>query len=477
MSLTSFMRRLFCCALLLLLSNAVPAAPAGARGLPSAVSEALNAAHIPPQALGIHVQEVQSDKPLLAFNADTAFSPASTMKLVTTNAALELLGPTFRWSTEAYFDGTLTGDVLQGDLIIKGSGDPKLVLENFWLFLRRIRQYGIREIRGDLVLDRSAFEQTAYDPALFDGEAARPYNAGADALLLNYASMRFHFVPNPLLGSVTVLMDPPFAGPALIAPTLTQEECGDWQRKVGVRFSPGIVFAGTYPASCGERVWNVFPYQITSNQYVGSMFLQMWSDLGGTFNGTVKSGTLPPSAAMIAEWQSPPLPEIIRDINKFSNNVMARQVLLTIAAQKLQVPATAALGAQLVQRWLASKDIDAPELVLENGSGLSRAERIAPRTLGRILLAAFRSPLMPEFVASLPLAGFDGTMRGRLWNKSVAGSAHVKTGSLNDVRAIAGYVLAASGKRYAVVAIINHANAAAGTEAHDALLQWIYENG
>lgn len=450
-----------------------------ARRLPAPVAAALKAADIPPEALGIHVQEVSAGKPMLAFHADAAFSPASTMKLVTTNAALELLGPTFRWGTEAYFHGTLAGDVLHGDLILKGSGDPKLVLENFWLFLRQIRGYGIRDIRGDLVLDRSAFAEVAHDPALFDGEAMRPYNAGADALLLNYASFRFRFVPDPLLGNVTVRMDPPFAGPPLVAPRLVRDEdgCVDWQRKLGASFAQGIAFTGTYAAACGERTWSVFPHQVTPDQYVGSTFMQMWTDLGGSFQGQVRSGTLPAGAARIAEWQSVALPEIIRDINKFSNNVMARQVLLTIAAYKGTPPANAAAGAQAVRQWLASKGIAAPELVLENGSGLSRAERIAPRTLGRMLVAAFQSPLMPEFMASMPLAGLDGTMRGRMWNKGVAGSAHIKTGSLKDVRAIAGYVLAASGKRYAVVGIINHANAAAGAGVHDALLQWIYEKG
>jgi D-alanyl-D-alanine carboxypeptidase/D-alanyl-D-alanine-endopeptidase (penicillin-binding protein 4) len=171
------------------------------------------------------------------------------------------------------------------------------------------------------------------------------------------------------------------------------------------------------------------------------------------------------------------LAELIRDINKFSNNVMARQLLLTIGNRALQIPATPERGAAVVSMWLANKGIDAPDLSIDNGSGLSRSERISARTLGRLLVRAYQSATMPEFIASLPLAGYDGTMRQRLNGHSVAGHAHIKTGTLNSVRSIAGYVLAASGRRYAVVCIVNHGNAGRSQEAQDALLQWVYENG
>jgi len=439
--------------------------------------QALKRAELPAQALGVYVQEVGARKPLVAVNAERAFSPASTMKLVTTYAALEMLGPTYTWKTQAYAGGPQTGDILQGDLIIKGSGDPKLVTENFWLFLRQIRAHGIREIRGDLVLDRSAFEEAPFDPSKFDGDAVKPYNVGADALLLNYSALRFRFIPNPSLNSVSVVMDPPMADYAVTGPRLTNGDCGDWQRKLGAVLTTGADFSGGFAASCGEKTWYAYPYQMTPTQYFGAVFRQMWADLGGSLKGGVKNGVTPASAAMITEWESAPLPEIVRDINKYSNNVMARQALLTLALEVLRQPASTGRGAQVVKEWLAAKGVDASELVIENGSGLSRVERIAPRTLGRMLVAAFKSPLMPEFVSSMPLAGFDGTMRNRLWDKSVAGKAHIKTGRLDDVRAVAGYVLAASGKYYAVVSILNHRNAVAGAEINDALLQWVYERG
>ena len=451
---------------------------AGAQELPATVALALKRAQIPAAAVGTYVQQIASPNVLVASNSMTPLNPASTMKLVTTDAALELLGPTFTWKTQAYADGRQVGDVLIGDLIVKGSGDPKLVMENFWLFLRQIRAKGIREIRGSLVLDRSAFEEMPFDAARFDGDPLKSYNAGPDALLLNYKSLQFRFVPDPASGVVEVQVSPPLAGFAIAAPRLANDECGAWQERLGGVFDQRSAgFGGTFSAACGEKTWYVHPARMSHTQYFGAVFRQMWIDLGGVFSGEVRNGVVPPQARLLTEWESLSLPEIIRDINKFSNNVMARQLLLTMAATLSKVPGNPERGAIVVKNWLAGKGVESPELIIENGSGLSRIERISASTMGRMLVAAYDAPTMPEFISSLPLVGYDGTMRRRLKDRSVAGSAHIKTGSLSDVRAIAGYVLAASGKRYVVVCLINHANAARGQDAHDALLQWIYEKG
>lgn len=451
---------------------------AGAKTIPEVVSAALKRAHIPASAVGVVVRDVSGSKMLVSHNQNVPLSPASTMKLVTTDAALELLGPAFTWKTQAYAAGMQVGDVLQGDLIIKGSGDPRLVIENFWLFMRQIRAKGIREINGNLVLDRSLFEDRIYDPATFDGDPLKPYNAGPDALLLNFKSFRFQFTPDTTNSVVNVIADPGVAGYEITAPKLTREECGDWQQKLRPTIDErGANFSGTYPASCGEKSWYLHPYQLTQSQYFAIVFRQIWRELGGTFKGQVRDGVVPPDARLVTQWESVTLPEVVRDINKYSNNVMARQLLLTLAANATQQPASGERGAETIKTWLASKEIDASDLVIENGSGLSRNERITAGAMAHVLVSAFRSPTMPEFISSLPLAGYDGTMRQRLQTRSVAGNAHIKTGSLNEVRAIAGYVLAASGRRYAVVFFINHSNAARGQDAQDTLLQWVYEHG
>jgi D-alanyl-D-alanine carboxypeptidase/D-alanyl-D-alanine-endopeptidase (penicillin-binding protein 4) len=134
-------------------------------------------------------------------------------------------------------------------------------------------------------------------------------------------------------------------------------------------------------------------------------------------------------------------------------------------------------SSRAVQSWLQARGLDIPELVIENGSGLSRSDRISAGSLGRLLIAAYRSSVMPEFIASMPLVAYDGTLRKRMKFDSVAGQAHIKTGSLGDVRSIAGYVLDRTGRRVAVVFIVNHANAGAGQAAQDAVLKWVYEAG
>jgi serine-type D-Ala-D-Ala carboxypeptidase/endopeptidase (penicillin-binding protein 4) len=462
----------------LVLAFVFQASAQAAVALPPPVAAALHRAAIPADAVSVFVQAVDGAAPSLSINDASAMNPASTMKLVTTSAALAMLGPAYTWKTQAYVTGTQDGDVLNGDLVIKGSGDPKLVAENLWLFLGRIRAAGIREIRGNLVLDRSVFAETPYDPALFDGDPAKPYNVGPDALLLNYKVFAVHFSPRPEQNRVEVSIEPPAAGWNIAPPAFSGGACIDWQSKLQPALdSRGIAFAGSFSAVCGEKTWYIHPYLTGSVDYFGMVFRQLWAEVGGSLNGSVVSGITPPDARPVAEWQSPSLAEVVRDINKYSNNVMARQLLLTIAKETGSVPATTVQGATVIRSWLASENIDTTPLAIENGAGLSRAERVSAGMLGRMLLAAYRSPTMPELMSSLPLVANDGTMRKRLAMEGVAGHAHIKTGSLSDVRAIAGYVLAASGRRYVVVGIVNHPNAAGASPALDALLQWVYQNG
>jgi len=452
---------------------------AGAQSLPATVELALKRAHIPLSGVAAYVQGVDDARPLLAHNAAQAMNPASTIKLLTTYAALELLGPTYTWKTEAYAGGKLEGGVLQGNLILKGYGDPKLTLENFWLLLRRLRALGLREIRGDLVLDRSYFEAAEYDPAKFDAEPLRAYNVGPDALLLNFKAVRFQFVPDAERRIVTVIAEPKPAGLEFAASVrATDGACGDWRAGIKADFqsnggSAKASFAGSMPASCGEHYWNAS--LLEQPNYVYGVFKQLWEELGGTLAGTWKDGAVPADARLLATGESASNAELARDINKFSNNVMARQLFLTLGAELLKLPGNSERSAEVVRSWLAEKKLDFPELVLENGSGLSRQERISAEHMGGLLLEAWRSAVMPELMSSLSLVAYDGTMRRRLRFESIAGQAHIKTGSLSDALTLAGYVLDKQGRRHVVVLFINHANAAAGQPAQDALLEWVYE--
>ena len=464
-----------------LLAAALIAPSLAARELPGPVADALRAASVPQSSVAVVVQDLGAERAALSHNAATAMNPASVIKLVTTFAALELLGPAYRWKTEVYAAGTLREGVLEGDLALKGYGDPRLDYENFWLLLRALRGKGLREIRGDLVLDRSFFAPGNGDPARFDGDALRPYNVLPDALLVHYKSLRFAFVPEPEREAVRIYVEPRPPGLELSnSLRLSAGSCPEGrafrdllQPAFEAGPPPRAAFAGRYPIACGEREINVA--LLAPNEQVAGVLRELWTEMGGAWAGRARDGVVPPSARLLHTHESAPLAEIVRDVNKFSNNVMARQLYLTLATASSDPPARAALATEAVRHWLALKGIPARELSIENGSGLSRTDRMSAASLAALLQAAWRSEVMPEFVASLPLAAVDGTMRKRLRGEPVAGHAHMKTGLLSDVRAMAGYVLDRKGHRKVVVMLMNHPNAPDAEAATDALLRWAYE--
>ena len=454
-----------------------------AQALPPEVDAALLRAKVPREALTMLVVDAEGKSaPRLSHRAGTPLNPASVMKLVTTYAALDLLGPAFVWSTPVYVEGAVRDGTLYGNLTIRGSGDPKLVVERLWLLLRRVQGLGVKTISGDIVLDHSAFARIDADPGLFDGEPLRPYNVSPDALLLNYKSVVMTFVPDRTANTAQVQFDPPLAGVTMQATVpLSAGDCGDYRSTLRADFSDPnqIRFGGTYPASCLERIWPVA--YADPRSYAQRAVEGMWLHMGGKLLGSVRDGKLPvvpgSTAVPVFEVVSPALAEVIRDINKYSNNVMAQQLFLTLGLQPRTNPGGGTLegSREAIRRWWHERVPGAEAPTMDNGSGLSRTERVSAQALARMLQVAYLSPQMPELLASLPVAGIDGTMRR---NRSRAyGSAHLKTGSLRDVAAVAGYVHASSGKRYVLIAIINHANANAARAAFDALLDWTMKDG
>ena len=467
---------------------------AHAAALPPAVHDALRQAHIPLDSVGIEVRKMGAHKPLISINATQAMNPASTMKLLTTYAGLDILGPAYVWKTEAYLDGELKDGVLQGNLVLKGYGDPKFTIEQFWLWLRELRARGLREINGDLVLDRSFFDLPAHDPAAFDNDPVRAYNVGPDALLLNFNTLRLRYLPDG--NTLKVISEPPLEGVRLdnqlapqTAPHPTKRDCENWDDAIRVQpDGDSVILQGGYPGECGEHEQNlsVMPH----TRYVEAVFRALWQELGGTLRGKLREGTVPVSASLFATHNSVPLSELIRDINKFSNNVMARQLFLTLGAttsasspsaagsgeeraQKKVVPTSLALGIQAVHEWLQKQQLDFPELVLENGAGLSRIERISTHSMASLLQSAANHPLSAELQASLPILGVDGSVKKRLKESPAASHAHLKTGTLEGVKTIAGYVRSRNGKEWIVVFFINHPNARRGQDAQDALIEWV----
>ena len=453
-------------------------ATAASAALPRAIARAFLDEGIPLTAVGVYVREIGAARPLVSHQPAKPMNPASTMKLVTTFAALELLGPGYRWKTEAYADGPIDGTTLDGNLVLKGYGDPKITIEQFQALIATLRATGLTTIRGDLVLDRTFFAPAPHDPAAFDAEPLKPYNVGPDALLVNFKSVRFVFAPNAVGDAVDVHIEPELANVGLHGVVrLAAGDCTDWRSGLAAAFvnradAAEVSFGGSFPAACGERDWYVA--LLDHPHYVLAMFAHYWKEAGGSFTGGVRDGKAPAQAKPLATLQSPPLYDTVRDINKLSNNVMARQVFLTLATTLHAPPATTAGAAAAVRHWLAQQKLRFPELVMENGSGLSRRERISAQSMAQLLLAADASKLRGDFVSSLAVAATDGTLRQRFTDDDVADRALLKTGTLEGVRALAGYVYAADGRRYVVVCLVNHPNAARAQPALDMLVERIY---
>lgn len=454
--------------------------------LPPHILQTLQKAQIPPSALSVQISPLAgpsfssstrpSARPLrhLTHHAQASVNPASVMKLFTTYAGLSLLGPNHVWRNRVYTDGTLRDGILQGNLVLRGSGDPKLVVERLQELLAQTRAAGVREVRGDIVLDRSVFDvRERSEP--FDDEPLRPYNVGPDGLLLNFKAVVYKFTPDAASGQAQVSFEPPLKG--LDMPTqlpLNHGNCNDWRSQLKADFSQPLQvrFAGSYPARCGEREWPVaYP---EPEQYAPRVVHAMWLGAGGQLSGQVRYGPSPTAAKLLVEAPSLPLSDIIKDINKFSNNVMAQQLYLTMSSE-LGAPGRLEASRLRLSQWWRQGFPAQTEPELDNGSGLSRSERSTAQALTALLQAAHASPHAQHFIDSLAIAGVDGTaarFKERSPNSPVIGNAWLKTGSLRDVASVAGYVQGQSGQRYTLVAVLHHPNAHAARAALDQLLEW-----
>ncbi|MEN5178644.1 D-alanyl-D-alanine carboxypeptidase/D-alanyl-D-alanine-endopeptidase [Comamonas testosteroni] len=451
-----------------------PASTIATGRLPAEVEAALQRGKLAPDSVSVVVMDASgTQRPLLDVRSDVQRNPASVMKLVTTFAALELLGPAYTWDTSVSTDGSIAKGALNGNLYIQGSGDPKLVMERLWLMQRRLQDRGVKVIVGDVVLDRSAFQLPPIDPAYFDNEPFRPYNAVPDALLVNYKSMTMSFMPDAAAGVARIAYEPAIANmnlPATVPLVNTKGGCGNWRAALKANFAVAgqIQFAGGYPAACEENSWSVAP--AAPESFAPRVFEGMWREAGGKITGQVRFGTAPQGAAPLMRFDSPSLTEVVRDINKYSNNVMAQQVFLTLGKQRAGV-GTFEGGRQAVAQWWSERMGGMSQPTVDNGAGLSRDARVTAGGLAKMLSVAWTSNVMPELMASMPIVGVDGTMKKS--KSSAVGGAHLKTGTLRDASAIAGYVNGANGRRWVVVALANSDNAPAARPAWDALIDWV----
>jgi len=467
--------------------------------LPEPVARLLAANQLPDDALSVLV--LRGDSVVLAHRAQRPMQAASTIKLVTTLVALETLGPTFRGRTELRTNAPLENGVLKGDLVLRGGADTDLtddVLENM---LRALRNQGIRQIDGRLVLDRQLFNPARSDVGAppFDEAPEAYYNVIPDALLVNKNMLqldlratdkRLQINSQPALDNVTITSDM----------TLVNADCNAWEagaksgwklpqvERQGSDQGDGdgkirVTLHGAFPKNCA-RMYSI--NVLDREDYVDRLFRLRWRQLGGSLRGATVEGAMPLDARLLAEHASRALPDIIRDTNKPSDNALARTLFLSLGSLEAD-PAigshalpptgepTTVRADRAIRTWLRAHAIDDSGAVFENGSGLSRLERISALQLGSVLQAGLTSQWAPEFLSSMPIVGIDGTMRRRLRDSPAAGHARMKTGTLHGVVAVAGYVNDAAGRPCVVVAMLNDERAGdgRGRAVLDALVDWV----
>lgn len=422
-------------------------------------AHALDLGRLRPEEVAVYVQDLDSGQVLVEHRADAGMNPASTMKLVTAFAALHGLGSGYRWQTEWRSSAPVADGALQGDLYWQGSGDPVFDQPDLIAMQQQLAAQGITALNGKVVLDRSLWRHAgSAEGFAHDGHEA--FVTPPDPHMVAYKVL-WATAARDGAGRPVFELNPPLYGirQDTLQVAWTGGRCGRLAHHVSAALENGaLVFKGALPAACtGEKMFvNLFD----APRFAEESFRGHWiaQGFGGLYGFT--HGRTPAGSRVLAVHRSKPLAEVLNDMNKFSNNLIARTVFLTLGQR--EAGGGSPLNAEAaVRRQLAAAGLDDEALVLENGSGLSRRERATARFLGTLLYSAYRSPIRNDFVAGLPVAGSDGTLKTRF--RQLGSPLRLKTGTLRDVRALAGYWLPDNGRRLAVVVLIN-------SERSDALL-------
>ncbi len=450
---------------------------AKAQTLPFEVDDLLEQSKIPRQDVSLWVAAVETGDVIVDWQSQVLRTPASVTKVLTTGVGLLTLGENYRWRTEFFTDGQLQDGVLKGNLFIKGHGNPYLVEEDMRSMVQELRARGINELQGNVVLDNSYFIQSVEHPDAFDGHGMEPYNALPNALSINFRTLKV--VIEPSAEGVNVNLDPELT--YLRVDNLMR--LNKYKRCKGKGFSPkffldrenkALTVDGSISRACGRQALTRVLGDAGDLFY--AHFQRAWIQSGGTISGQWLYGRADEQATTLLIAESQPLHEQIAAMNKLSNNLMTRQLFLTIGAEQTHPPATLEKSRNSMMSTLRALGIDTKGLYVDNGAGLSRQTRLSAAQLGEFLLAMQSTPQAPYFEQSLSVAGVDGTLKRRLRKTPLEGNAIGKTGTLDKVKALAGYLTSASGQKFAYVVLIEGRKARSGRPLMDSLMLWIYRN-
>lgn len=480
--LVNFCKSLLCGTLIssVLFANSLMAQTV-AQSLPASIRQKIQEVNLSENEVSILVKPLDGRAPTISHQADALRTPASTQKLVTTLIALDSLGQDYHWYTYVYQKGVVVGGVLYGDIIIKGFGDPSLTYERLKALFEQLSAKGIKHIQGDILVDNQAFFGVNFDVNAFDGHGLRAYNAAPNALLINFGTLQvdiipsgtYHatnqtdkagqpvnvFVPNnsrlALLKVVPSLAD--FDTPNTIA---TADGGCQSEPQFGLS-SKALTIFGTAKPACGHSTrWLTFA---NGDEFVLKSIKGTWQQLDPKFTGQVRLTTTKQTSLglPIISYPSRILAKQIYDINQYSNNVMTEQVALSLPLSVGESVSSYPKTFAFIHHWWKSHLKSTPPM-MSRASGLCRDCKISPNAMGELLEYAYRQPYFAVFKESLPIAGRTGTMAKLAYRNAhhpAIGRAFIKTGTLDEVVSMAGYVVDSQGCWYAVIGMINSPNA------------------
>lgn len=399
---------------------------------------------------GVAVHAAKTGEKIFGFNDTEPLNPASTMKIATSTASLTYLGGDYVYKTKLSTDGFSRG--VAQNIYVDGSGDPSIVEERLWRIAKDLRVRGLREVQGDILINNTFFDSEGFDGQ--DGNNARAYNASISAFAVNFNS--FAAVAHNVGGQINVAIDPPTDYFVL----KSSVKVGGNKLSIARSFQNGqehVMVSGgvTTEATKYANVSNTLLYTGTTLKWA---LEQLDIKVSGAIKTTATSGRI-----KLFEDKSKPLALILRDLNKFSNNFTAEMVLKTLAAKKSGVPGSTEKGAEVLRGFLSQLGFSSSEYDVFNGSGLSKKNRLSANILNQLLVYAYKkNKIRSDFMASLAIAGTDGTLKNRLKSVNLIGNVKAKTGTLNDVSSLSGYMDAASGKVVAFTIMVNGSGAGGG---------------
>ncbi|MCI0571723.1 MAG: D-alanyl-D-alanine carboxypeptidase/D-alanyl-D-alanine-endopeptidase [Myxococcaceae bacterium] len=436
------------------LAGAGEPAPMDREQLKRALNEVLSRPALQSSRVGVLVQSLRDGSTLYAHNADELLNPASNIKLVTAAATLARLGPEFRFQTEFLTDADLGASGKTRTLYVRGKGDPTLTTERLYGIVAELVHVGLREV-GDIVLDDSWFDGTLYPPGYEQEEGDRAYLAPTGALSLNWNTIGVYLRPGDKPGARAVVELEPKSDFFQVENQLTtgkrqqhrwsvkSEPSGERQRIV-VRGNVGL------PDVARRRIDN-------PTLYFGHTLKALLAERGVKVKGKVKRGTVGTSARLLHVSLSDTFDVVLKVMNKNSQNMVAEQLLKALGAEVKGAPGSTAKGVEVVEEFLANEvHIPRGSYVLKNGSGLNDTNRMSATQLAKLLAYMKRRfTYADEFVSSVPIAGKDGTLRNRFEGSEAEARIRAKTGTLENVTALSGYVQTAGGEEFSFAFLIN----------------------